>query len=172
MTVAEAVEVKERPILFSGEMVRAILAGRKTQTRRVVKNPDYFGCLTGDCPHWERKLCDESMRDCCPYGKPGDRLWVRESWTDYRECTEADLEQNSKAWDAFTSGRKDIVSAAEQIATPTGTQRAMYRADFDCEVDWNWKPGIFMPRWASRLILEIEQVRVPRVQEISVQDII
>lgn len=72
--------MKERPILFSGPMVRAILDGRKTQTRRIIKNPDFYGCPTGDCPHWNQKECDAAMAKSCPYGKPGDRLWVKETF--------------------------------------------------------------------------------------------
>ena len=71
--------MRERPILFSGEMIRAILEGRKTQTRRVLKLQDYDG---GDC--YETK--DGILRDIlslCPYGIPGDRLWVRETWQIY-----------------------------------------------------------------------------------------
>jgi hypothetical protein len=69
-----------RPIIFSGPMVRAILEGRKTQTRRVIKKPEYFACLTGDCPHWDKKVCADEMQLQSPYGQPGDRLWVRETW--------------------------------------------------------------------------------------------
>lgn len=52
----------------------------KTQTRRVVRNPDHFSCLTGDCPHWDKKLCAEELARHSPYGGAGDRLWVRESF--------------------------------------------------------------------------------------------
>ena len=69
----------ERPILFSAPMVNAILAGTKTQTRRVVKEA-YHGCLTGDCPHDAQFQCDAELRALCPYGKPGDRLWARETF--------------------------------------------------------------------------------------------
>jgi len=65
--------------LLSGPMVRALLAGTKMQTLRAVKNPDYFGCLTGDCTHWHKRDCAQWLRDCCPYGQLGDRLWVRET---------------------------------------------------------------------------------------------
>lgn len=71
---------KERPILMSGPMVSAILADAKTQTRRVVRDADAYGCLTGDCPHWSKALCVERMAMASPYGGAGDRLWVRESF--------------------------------------------------------------------------------------------
>jgi hypothetical protein len=67
--------VKETPLLFKAEMVRALLEGRKTQTRRIVKNPEYFACLTGDCPHGKQSECDEAItswvRAESPYGGSG-----------------------------------------------------------------------------------------------------
>jgi hypothetical protein len=72
----------ERPILMSGAMVRACLreVDPKTQTRRVVRNPYNFSCLTGDCPHWDKKLCADALAAHSPYGQAGDRLWVRETF--------------------------------------------------------------------------------------------
>lgn len=72
--------IKAKPILMSTSMVQANRAGRKTQTRRVIKEPMYYGCLTGDCPHWSQAECDTAMVVACPYGLPGDVLWVRETW--------------------------------------------------------------------------------------------
>lgn len=175
----------ERPILFSGEMVRAIRAGRKTQTRRVVKNPEYMGCLTGDCPHETQSQCTAAIEHWvkhgfvidyagaqprkihstealpCPYGKPGDRLWVREtfciSWVDHR------------------TGQPIPVKGSGEI----GKQQIIYRADYDSDAEWHYacrdrkrRPAIFMPRWASRILLEIEKVRVEGLQDISEQDAI
>lgn len=72
--------MKEQPILFKPEMVRAILDGRKSQTRRIIKGVEfYFACITGDCPHDRQQDCDEYMRTQCPHGKIGDRLWVSPS---------------------------------------------------------------------------------------------
>jgi hypothetical protein len=71
--------MKERPILMSGPMVRAYMAGRKTQTRRIIKD-QWHGCLTGDCPHNKQAECDAAMLALCPYGVPGDRLWFRETF--------------------------------------------------------------------------------------------
>lgn len=152
--------MKERPILFSAEMVRALLAGTKTQTRRVVKVP-YPGieCTEGcyadrynNGEHWtfwsradHKMWAPVTFR--CPYGVPGDRLWVREAW-----CP-----------------RGNGVLAMERV------QRPFYRAADDGEetakpLTWKWRPSIFMPRWASRITLEITDVRVQRLQDISEED--
>lgn len=146
--------MKERPILFSSEMVRAILDGRKTQTRRVVRPqpPEEFGFAICD-PHglccWSADA--EEGGDCfpsdnpmrCPYGQPGDRLWVRETWG-YGEPRE--------------------VNPGTIIAT------AVYRADPDATPNNGWKPSIHMPRWAGRITLGIIAVRVERVSDISTED--
>ena len=122
--------MKERPILFSGPMVRAILDGRKTMTRRVVKPQSLI--ISGHPPR--------SIRQC-PYGAPGDRLWVRETF--------AHLTHND-----------------------TGEGEGyIYRAD-GWDDDVKWKPSIFMPRWASRITLEITDVRVERLQDITNGDAI
>ena len=129
--------MKERPIIFSGEMVRAILDGRKTQTRRVIKpQPDHIhtfqkGILLP-------QIGDKEIR--CPYGQPGDRLWVRETWA-----------KNNPVLDAKVCYRADLMSP--DLGKP-------------------WKPSIYMPRWASRITLEIVNVRVERVQEITEADVI
>lgn len=175
-------QVKERPIIFSAPMIRAILDGSKTQTRRVVKpqpvlcdttqtlrfagkcHCDTYDGNLGACFSW---LDDGSSwcsycghrHDChlriCPYGNIGTLLWVRETWTTYR------------GYD-------------ERVARPDA--EVIYRADVDhngCVELLNgdevfvrnaWKPSIYMPRWASRITLEITDVRVQRVQEISEVD--
>jgi len=148
--------MKERPIPFSGDMVQAILEGRKTMTRRPLKPQP---------PVWERPKGDYSIMEfreygkdsgnfrwlgaglpClkspynrvwrCPYGQPGDRLWVRETW-------------------------------AKQL----GSQLFQYKASNDQLHGLNkWKSPLFMPRWASRITLEIVKVRVERLQEITERD--
>ena len=124
----------ERPILFSGPMVRALLEGRKTQTRRVMK-PQPKGMARLDTGgSWPLASGSEFMR--CPYGVPGDRLWVRESWRKADSMTES----------------------------------VFYRADEEWNAGAGWKPSIHMPRWASRLTLEVTGVKVERVQEISERD--
>lgn len=139
--------VKEHPILFSAPMIRAILDGTKTQTRRVVKRPkrtplDYIlnpslmvdaWCVWWQNPSFERV----GQTQDCPYGQPGDRLWARETWR--------------------VSDQPD--------------ERIEYRADVDPQYDGlKWTPSIHMPRWASRITLEITAVRVERLQDISEQD--
>jgi hypothetical protein len=153
--------VKERPILFSGEMVRAILAGRKTQTRRVVKPQPPCGCeyvIDGAnshalCRTIERpevwvpptgKSVDHRLP--CPYGQLGDRLWVKEGHY-YR-----------KFLPYATSN--DVVYRADHVGTshpPMGVGRP-------------WRPSIHMHRWASRITLEIVAVRVERLSAISGAD--
>lgn len=134
---------KERPILFKGEMVRAVLDGRKTQTRRIVKPMRHpFGDV-----YTPNHVADEFMSKtgafACPYGRPGDRLWVRETWIDLSPYEETDV------------------------------KRAAYKASFgNVPSDARWKPSIHMPRWASRITLEITEVRVQRLREISEEDAI
>lgn len=117
---------KERPILFSGEMVRAILEGRKTQTRRAVKGTAL-------------SILDSGTKvdvDFCPYGNPGDRLWVRETW-------------------GYEYGGGYLYKASHSHMTPG---------------DNRWRPSIHMPRAACRIILEITDVRVERLKDISEAD--
>lgn len=146
--------VKERPILFSGPMVRAILEGRKTQTRRVVKpqpgeglKPSGWVMSSTFKPNvgafaWldQFPLSTKQHHVHCPYGKPGERLWVKETHLPKRSGT-------------------------------------IYRADFDeCEAAGiggmygGWKPSIFCRRKDSRILLEVVSVRVERLQEISEAD--
>ena len=109
--------MREHPIIFSGEMVRAILAERKAQTRRVIKPQPKGPCFIGQGP----------------YGQLGDRLWVKETF----------------------AGKKDVV----------------YKATNKDNIRYSWKSSIFMPRWASRITLEITDVRVERLQDITLDDI-
>jgi len=153
-----------RPILFSAPMVRAILYGRKTQTRRTMKvqpwpdatvevgqyhphridrngesqpGPSTFGAV------WDHQDIvnggDAGLR--CPYGAPGDTLWVRETWTQYP------IELNPEPCDAWYK------------ATSNGPPPP-----------FKWRPSIHMPRWASRITLRITDIRVERLQDISEDD--
>ncbi len=122
--------MSERPILFSGAMVRAILEGRKAQTRRILRRERQYGPFAFDDPRVARY---------CPYGQPGDRLWVRETW---------------------------------HLWGPPEHQTLAFRADCADAENYTWRPSIFMPRWASRITLEITDVRVERVQAISHVDAI
>lgn len=132
----------ERPILFSGPMVRAILAGRKTQTRRVVKDPSALDCYN-EVGSWDGPGdWGEYSLSRCPYGVPGDVLWVREQFS-YREVDSNPSELGVWYW---ADGH-----------VPFG--------------NWTRpKPSIHMPRWASRLSLLVKSVRVERLQDISQDD--
>src|SRR3990167_4436212 len=158
--------MKERPILFNGAMVRALLAGTKTQTRRVVKmKPHHQIEERDDGTPWPWMHDGERNADswlACPYGQPGDRLWVRETFV--------------QGWDhdPVTDRIKRFDSDGKQIPIKT-----WYRADETdigwCDADgWEantpWKHSIHMPREASRITLEVTGVRVERLQDISEAD--
>jgi len=152
----EKIALRERPILFNGEMVRDVLDGRKTQTRRVIK-PQPADQLEVDRDEWPG--------DYCPYGVPSDRLWVRETCHIWGRWRKNGLTKSGKqAWTFKAETPHTVIfdAAHPQVATKTTPRETcMY-----------WKrPSIFMPRWASRILLEITDVRVERVQEISVDDI-
>lgn len=136
--------MKERPISFKGEMVRAILDNRKTMTRRII-NPQPLWVADPSVP-FKTKDADPKGVVRCPYGKPGDRLWVRETWRQGYEPT------------SFSKG---IVYRADH-AKAIGMDEYSGRH--------KWKPSIYMPRWASRITLEITNVRVERLQDISEED--
>jgi hypothetical protein len=147
-------EPKERPILFSGPMVRAILEGRETQTRRVVRQ-DIMGMCVMDM-----------LAIPCPYGQPGDRLWVRE--TTYWPPRETMNYIHYAATPRIARGRfhKDgLLTHFYGIFDTDGEQiEALLKEGYrKC-------PSIHMPRWASRLTLEVTSVRVERVQNIGEDD--
>lgn len=181
--------MKCRPMLFTGSMVRALLrpVDPKWQTRRIMKIPDH-ACVSADdiaadldyyigCGH-------------CPYGKPGDRLWVREKWG-YLGCSTGGLPVRHShsvlyhadqvrrdvffpsyaALNAASVPRQKIVHPPGFEELPEDEQRAIHGELLD---KW-WKvkrriPSIHMPRWASRITLEITEIRVQRLQEISEED--
>ncbi len=141
--------MKEHPILFSADMVKAILRGDKSQTRRVIKpQPISISAHT-------EKMTNDSVIEIydqgtarfikCPYGQPGDRLWVRETWA--------------------------IVSIPD--GTTARKLLTVFRADNPrgLEQPEKWKPSIHMPRRASRIMLEVVNVRVERVQDMSLDNI-
>jgi len=134
--------MKAKPILFQSDMIRAILDGRKTQTRRIVKkktNPHEFlggfGEDRNDPYNWGFEHPDFPgdfiylPDQCCPYGQTGDLLWVREN---------------------FAKCKDGAVYAADCVTNEKG-----------------WKPSIHMPRWASRITLEITDIRVERLQDME-----
>ncbi|KRA06210.1 hypothetical protein [Pseudomonas sp. Root569] len=151
-------QVKERPILFSAPMVRAILEGRKTVTRRAVNSKprltdgsDFawkghlFGCGSDD-----RETARNFSKHCCPYGQSGDRLWVRETWA-------ADAQVDAVAPRDLSQG-EPIQYPADGAVRQTGCSMI---------APGKGRPSIHMPRWASRILLEITDVRVERLQDIS-----
>jgi hypothetical protein len=172
----------DRPILFNGEMVQAILDERKTQTRRIIKpqpdrslvlgdtlktwtyDPDGKPCLALAWRDlWSHPGMDLAGAAFCPYGAPGDRLWVRETWI-------ADPPHDD-TWDyyLFSDGAHENFDALpERYKNP---KHVIHRASWSGP-DLRWRPSIFMPRWASRITLEVVNVRVERVQEIGRDDAI
>lgn len=149
--------MKEHPILFSAPMVRAILAGNKTQTRRVVKPQPIF---IAD-PHVPFKTSDANPKGIinCPYGRRGDRLWVREAW-------QGPLLESDEQVDEFRQSPDIYKKPGFCAYRATDTLDAI---DEDGK-ELGWRPSIHMPRWASRILLEITGVRVERLQDISEDD--
>ncbi|MFG8756578.1 hypothetical protein ACEPU3_16565 [Pseudomonas aeruginosa] len=161
---------RERPILFNDQMVRAILDGRKTVTRRVMKpQPDFLGSMVD--PNTPFKTLDAGLhaRITCPYGEPGDRLWVRETWhvgKPHDKTAPADI-----LAPLLAEGRGITVlytAGGWQSVGPAGREEPIYPDDQPLP-DWAGKgrPSIHMPRWACRILLEITAVRVERLQDIS-----
>lgn len=154
--------MRERPILFSAPMVRAILDGRKTQTRRVVEPPRGWGERYPNCdPYsmppsvwwWDGVHDHVGVRQECPFGVPGDRLWVREEWWYYDQA----------AFDARDI--EGVVYRADQSDASLRDERRLVKRKED-----RWCSPIHMPRWASRITLEVVSVRVERVQAVSHDD--
>lgn len=154
--------MKERPIHFkrpvADETIRAILDGRKTQERWAVNNPGFgisssaAGCFDfRDRRQRWNTLTEQSFIETCPYGQPGDRLWVRETWTQVGTCDPGYTVYRATYPDCLPTGLENV---------PADIRDAGYR----------WTPSIHMPRWASRILLEIVSVRVERLQEISEAD--
>lgn len=148
--------MRERGILMTATNVRSILAGTKTQTRRVVK------CQHSGLPHMVGNsvaFLDNGRRtgpdQRCPYGTPGDWLWVRETWMDLRG-----------------TGIEPFTAAPTHYAYGADTLPGSYGDECRKQYGLKWRPSIHMPRLASRITLEITDVRVERLQEISEADAI
>lgn len=183
MPVAEEVQarpevVPEHPILFSAQMVREVLSGRKTQTRRIVTVPwkgsvralpyepywvDNDGVLEFEDEYGEWH--DVETNQHCPYGRPGHRLWVKETWRpDERKSDHVDgirfradgsfvpIDNTREAADRWVSLFKEGL-IGDQIS------------------DKKWRPSIYMPRWASRILLDVKSIRVHRIQTIRWHEI-
>ncbi len=196
--------VRERPILFSDPEVHAALASDTMQMRRTIKPQpsfdqvhDWRGKTVYDgearCWFWRGRHLGHDLFDApncearttlaalCPYGKPGDRLWIREAWDDVHPLRIAEG-RHSQPGDAGIPG------------PPPVDYRTVYRADGECppvwhaneypyralkpgDADWariyprgaeyGWRPSVHMPRWASRILLEVTSVRVRAVQGIT-----
>lgn len=159
--------MKERPIIFSPHSVQGILAGCKTQTRRVMQQPDSYslGYMMGEKKQYAIQCGadypdDDRDHRYPPHGVPGDRLWVKEPWVPVR-------------WGSYEAYDRD--HKVNEWEKPC----IMYAADPVCgwHQPWDayekkWRNAMFMPRWASRLTLEITDLRVEKVQNISEVDAI
>lgn len=154
--------MKERPILFSASMVRALLAGTKTQTRRVAKINDV---AYGKPVRWVSVApATTGLQDVsCPYGQPGDRLWVREAWAPGDEMVFGSAKDDPETV-LYRADKAALHWDGKAMSTPMDT----YALNWDAV---RWKPSIHMPRWASRITLEVTGVRVERLQEISEDDL-
>ncbi len=187
--------MKETPIPFTGPMVRAILEGRKTMTRRVLKKQPYRS-PHDNCWEWNgwggaddgpimAGRFGQFLIEQCPYGQPGDRLWVRETWVELMHTSPGsdmpELCEGDKLMEPATSY---VGADGETRWTYSGrviAYRATSKVEF-CDGDGfigemankedmpRWKPSIFMPRWASRIMLEITSILVERVQDITEED--
>lgn len=181
--------MKEHPIIFNGEMVRAILDGRKTQTRRVVKLPKGFPAdSVGEfrkATAWPRGFPDatkDQWRAClkkfnywsplirCPYGKVGDALWVREEWR---------VDSCGTWWKVNgVGGRRgahiDYRADVDREFVDLSDDGEFCKAEHYCKKhrEGAYSPSRHMFRWASRITLEITNIRVERVQDISEEDIL
>ncbi len=165
--------MKERGMIFNGEMVRAILDGRKTQTRRPIKWKQTRFTEIGereDGSKWPWSEDAEHACDFwhpCPFGAVGDRIWVRETWSDvnldgapavaYRADDEVyDLMENESLLDEDGAFNYQDTRVSKY-------QFAAWHSDLISGIEGNWRPSIHMPRWASRILLEITNVRVERL---------
>ena len=164
--------MKERPILFSAPMVRALLDGRKTQTRRVAKFTD-AGYLKEPCGHRRWHRGDPDAVQACPFGGIGDRLWVRETWkfTGWSGDGEPWIHYRADDKQVFIDGRNIPETWGELLMDVWSVLSAEDNFQIDQKAaDRKWRPSIHMPRWASRITLEVTGVRVERLQEISEDD--
>lgn len=161
-------EVKERPIPFNAQMVRAILDGRKTMTRRVVNKLNGHSHISrfseSDTLGYDFCFRDKEMRlhditkgralDLCPYGKTGNKLWVRETFA-HSNMPDGPLDKDCSIF--YRADYFDDPHGLDGERSPEGKYR-------------NWKPSMFLPRWASRIDLEITNVKIERLQDISEED--
>ena len=147
----------ERPILFDAAMVRAILDGRKTQTRRpVLPQPnDRIEWATAfvDAGEAEGWMADGRRFVCCPFGVAGDHLWVRETWAPRLDVDPVTAPKRAKQYCRYAA------DTPGSDPTDGGTEWHSYSE--------RWRPSIHMPRWASRITLEVLAVWAERIQDIT-----
>ncbi|HHS9688992.1 TPA: hypothetical protein ACTW9H_004800 [Raoultella ornithinolytica] len=171
--------MKERGMIFNGEMVRAILDGLKTQTRRVVSNVDYDNCIplqkrTKTKDGIYTHVIDAPIYELCPFGKVGDLLWVRETWSDVNlegipaVAYRADGDVYSPMDDESFLDEDGAFNYDDPRVTKY--HFAAWYSDLIEGIEGDWRPSIHMPRWASRILLEITNVRVERLNAISEED--
>ncbi len=145
--------MKKRPILFNSEMVRAILEGRKTETRRVIKDQPNYNLKYGQT----HKDLEKNILRRCPYGQVGDWLWVRETFfEEYNPITAKQYDPARYIYRATNT--EEVLQMDEDGFTKTNKDGSMASP---------WKPSIFMLREASRITLEITEIKVERVQDIT-----
>ncbi|POX30818.1 hypothetical protein C3463_07475 [Serratia marcescens] len=173
--------MKERPVIFNGEMVRAILEGRKAQTRRAISDRHLHlidvASQVGECYPLESGIdhvnSQSYYREHCPFDQVGDQLWVRETWG----VVSHDFDENERIID-WVPDRPATAIHEMPFGNGYYSGHAIYAADG--EFTWGdddghsnkscWKPSIHMPRSACRILLEITAVRVERLNDISESD--
>ena len=151
-----ALKMKERPILMTPENAQKCHDGTKTQTRRAVKD---FGSFHNGVLHCGGK--HGLPKALCPYGVVGDRLWVREAWQE-KAWSLTDL-NHAGCLDAPKNPSETYLGEALYVIHKYGYNQSIGDVG-------PWKPSIHMPRWACRTVLEIAEIRVERLQEISEED--
>ena len=159
--------MKDRPMLYSGPMVRALLDERKTQTRRLVKPQPEYAPKSGFWL-WKGEPISDFSRIPCPYGQPGDRLIVKEHVWMWCEKVPNGTTKKGRAKFKYVPMRyAQIFYCSDHPEKPTIKVFSEYRG-----YEWAWrkKLGRYIPRWASRITLEITSVRVERLQDISDAD--
>lgn len=167
--------MRERPIIFSAPMVRAILSGAKTQTRRAVKPQPPAGWDRNcwfSAPVWgwtaEAVPAQTWHKVRCPFGQPGDRLWVRETWQAIHVSIDPETGYGDDVQAAPSTPKDSCNGWWSVVHAATDPQASEHRDDRG----FAWRPSIHMPRWASRILLEVVRVRVERLQAINEVDAI
>ncbi len=171
--------MKERPILFSTGMVRAILSGKKTMSRRVIKPQPTININSFQYKNHVYPCTEEQFKggvlEYCPYGKIGDRLWVRETFVleDPREYTsDIVIPEDRPVKMSYSKEDGTQYRIPHYRATEPEPHIIPDNLRDGSDDRTRWKPAIFMPRWASRLVLEITQLRVERLQKITDEDVL